>query len=88
MIKSILYSAFVVLLGSSSAFAEVISVPCVNGGGSGGWMLGGNLPKEYFPVVILGINQWVPRSVEAHPFYDPKATWNKYGTCAIAPSRQ
>lgn len=66
---------------------EILSVPCVNGGGSGGWMYEG-LPDEYFPLGLITANQWPTRSVADHPMYDPSASWNTYATCIIVPARQ
>jgi len=86
--KALFASLFVVALSTGPAAADTISVPCFNGGGSGGWMFGENVSKKYFPVVIIGINQWKPGMAKEHPDYDPAAPWNKYGTCAIVPSHE
>ncbi len=68
------------------ASAETLAVPCVNGGGSGGWMYE-NLPSHYFPLGLITVNEWPLRSINTHPNYDPKAPWNKYGTCVIVPAK-
>jgi hypothetical protein len=65
----------------------MLSVPCVNGGGSGGWMYE-NLPDEYFPLGLISANQWPLRSVPDHPMYDPDSPWDKYATCVIVPANQ
>jgi hypothetical protein len=66
---------------------EILSVPCFDGGGSGGWMYE-NLPDEYFPVGLVAANQWPTRSVRDHPMYNSEAPWNKYATCVIVPASQ
>ena len=66
---------------------EILSVPCFDGGGSGGWMYG-SLPDEYFPLGLIAANQWPLRSVADHPMYNPDAPWNKYATCVIVPASQ
>lgn len=76
----------VVLLLALPAAAETLAVPCVNGGGSGGWTFE-NLPSDYFPLGLITVNETPLRSVKDHPFYDSKAPWNKYGTCVIVPAR-
>ena len=65
----------------------ILSVPCVDGGGSGGWMYEG-LPDEYFPLGLITANQWPLRAVADHPMYNPNAPWNKYATCIIVPANQ
>ena len=65
----------------------ILSVPCFDGGGSGGWMYEG-LPDEYFPIGLITANQWPLRSVADHPMYNPDAPWNKYATCIIVPANQ
>lgn len=66
---------------------QILSVPCVDGGGSGGWMYEG-LPDKYFPLGLITANQWPSRSTSDHPMYDPDASWNTYATCVIVPARQ
>ena len=66
---------------------EIISVPCFDGGGSGGWMYE-NLPDEYFPLGFISANQWPIRSVSDHPMYNPDAPWNKYATYVVVPANQ
>ena len=66
---------------------EILSVPCFDGGGSGGWMYEG-LPNEYFPLGLITANQWPTRSVAEHPMYNPNALWNKYATCIVVPAHQ
>lgn len=66
---------------------EILSVPCVDGGGSGGWMYE-DLPDEYFPIGLVSANQWPTRSVADHPMYNPDSPWNKYATCVIVPANQ
>ena len=66
---------------------EILSVPCFDGGGSGGWMYEG-LPDEYFPLGLITANEWPLRSVADHPMYNPDAPWNKYATCIIVPASQ
>lgn len=72
---------------AAQSTTEILSVPCVDGGGSGGWMYE-NLPDEYFPLGLITANQWPLRSVADHPMYDPEAAWNTYATCIIVPARQ
>ena len=74
------------LIGVSPAEAKVLAVPCVNGGGSGGWMMSKPLPHRYYPIVILKVQEWPLRNASQHPSYNQKASWNKYGTCAIVAS--
>ncbi|MBD1848477.1 hypothetical protein [Leptolyngbya sp. FACHB-711] len=66
--------------------SAILSVPCVNGGGSGGWMYQ-NLPEHYFPIGLITVNEWSPRSIPEHSMYDPEALWSQYGTCIIVPAR-
>jgi hypothetical protein len=66
--------------------STILSVPCVNGGGSGGWMYEG-LPEHYFPIGLVTVNEWPLRSIPEHSMYDPEATWNEYGTCIIVPAK-
>ena len=66
---------------------EILSVPCFDGGGSGGWMYEG-LPDEYFPLGLIAANEWPLRSVADHPMYNPDAPWNKYATCIIVPANR
>ena len=65
----------------------ILSVPCFNGGGSGGWMYEG-LPDEYYPLGLITTNSWPLRSVSDHPMYNPNAPQNKYATCIIVPATQ
>ena len=66
---------------------EILSVPCFDGGGSGGWMYEG-LPDEYFPLGLITANEWPLCSVADHPMYNPDAPWNKYATCIIVPANR
>ena len=75
------------ILTGQQASAETIAIPCVNGGGSGGWMYSENLPSRYFPLGVITVNEWPLRSIATHPMYDRKAPWNKYGTCIVVPAR-
>ena len=65
----------------------ILSVPCFDGGGSGGWMYEG-LPTEYFPLGLIAVNEWSLRSVSDHPMYNPNAPRNKYATCIVVPANQ
>jgi hypothetical protein len=64
-----------------------LSVPCFDGGGSGGWMFGEEMPEHYFPIGIITVNGWPLRSIPDHPMYNPDAPWNEYGTCIIVPAK-
>jgi hypothetical protein len=66
--------------------STTLAVPCVDGGGSGGWMFEG-LPEHYFPLGMISVDEWPLRAIEKHPMYDPKSRWNRYGTCVIVPSK-
>ena len=65
----------------------ILSVPCFDGGGSGGWMYE-DLPAEYFPLGLISANEWPLRSASEHPMYNPDAPWNKYATCVVVPANQ
>ena len=70
--------------------AEIINVPCFDAGGSAGWVHTDNLPRSYYPIVLLGVSQLKPGFYESHPMYgerihalDPRI---KYGYCAYSTS--
>ncbi|MEM6256643.1 MAG: hypothetical protein AAF215_10885 [Cyanobacteria bacterium P01_A01_bin.123] len=71
--------------GSKSQSTQ-LSVPCVNGSGSGGWMYE-DLPTHYFPLGLITVNEWPLRSIPDHPMYDTNASWSTYGTCIIIPAK-
>lgn len=75
-----------VLLLTKPVFGETLAVPCVNGGGSGGWMFK-NLPDHYFPLGLIKVNESPVRSIKKHPMYVPNVPTNKYGTCVIVPAK-
>ena len=78
--------AFLLLLLANPVLGETLAVPCVNGGGSGGWMFK-NLPDHYFPLRLITVNESPVRSIERHPMFVPNVLTNKYGTCVIVPAR-
>ena len=69
--------------------AEIINIPCIDGGGSAGWIHADNLPSSYYPMVLLGVSQLKPGDYQSHPMYneftsrDPR---NKFGYCAYSTS--
>lgn len=65
---------------------DIVNIPCVDGGGSGGWMFEADTPEEYYPINILKVQQWAIRNYPDHPMYDPDDKFSKYGTCAIIPT--
>jgi hypothetical protein len=67
--------------------SATLSVPCVNGGGSGGWMYQPGMPEHYFPLGLINVNEWPLRSESKHPMYDPSNQRNKYATCIIVPAK-
>jgi len=89
-LRSIILSAIfaISVVSALPAYSEIITVPCYDGGGSGGWMFSDRLPKKYFPLTIVAVNEVPLRSIKDHPMYDPKAPWNKYGYCAVVPSHK
>ena len=78
--------AILLVLLSSPVFGKTLAVPCVNGGGSGGWMYS-NLPDHYFPLKLIKINKLPPSSIKVHPMYTPNISTNKYGTCIVIPAK-
>ena len=78
--------AISLVLLSNPVFGKTLSVPCVNGGGSGGWMFN-NLPDYYFPLKIIKINKLPPSSIKKHPMYVPNVFTNGYGTCIVIPAK-
>ena len=73
-------------INEASDGSATLSVPCVNGGGSGGWMYE-DLPGHYFPLGLINVNEWPLRSISDHPMYEPDVPWNTYGTCIIVPAK-
>ena len=69
--------------------AEIINVPCFDGGGSAGWVHTEDLPRSYYPMVLLGVSQLKPGDFQSHPMYneftsrDPR---NKFGYCDYSTS--
>jgi len=86
MKKLFLALSVLALIAPAAVKSETVAVPCFNGGGSGGWMYN-NLPKHYFPLGLITVNETPIRSIKAHPDYNPNAPWNKYGTCVIVPAK-
>lgn len=78
--------AISLVLLSSPVFGKTIEVPCVNGGGSGGWMFS-NLPGHYFPLKLIKINKLPQSSIKKHPMYVPNVFTNTYGTCIVIPAK-
>ena len=72
--------------------AEIINVPCQDAGGSAGWVHTDNLPRSYYPMVLLGVSQLKPGFYESHPMYDERIhaldPRIKYGYCAYSTSDQ
>ena len=72
--------------------AEIINVPCQDASGSAGWMHTDNLPRSYYPMVLLGVSQLKPGFYESHPMYDERIhaldPRIKYGYCAYSTSDQ
>ena len=67
--------------------AKIMTGPCKDGGGSGGWMFEANsIPDHHFPVVILSVSQMKPGQYSEHPMYDAPREWDRYGYCAISTS--
>jgi len=73
-------------LGAHPALSETLAVPCVNGGGSSGWMYN-SLPKHYFPLGLIAVNETPIRNVKNHPDFNPNYPWQKYATCVIVPAK-
>lgn len=65
---------------------KAISVPCMNGGGSGGWLFE-NLPQHYFPLTEVSVEEWPKHLAMKHPLYQANIPWNRYGTCKVIPSK-
>ena len=72
--------------------AEIINVPCQDASGSAGWMHTDNLPRSYYPMVLLGVSKLKPGFYESHPMYDERIhaldPRIKYGYCAYSTSDQ
>lgn len=85
----------------SIANAGTITVPCSNGGGSGGWMFGkpANLSENMFPLEIIEVKELPQGSKEeknhpdydeyihpGDPDYDGHGSFPRHGYCTISPA--
>ena len=79
-------------LNSQQALAEVVSLPCFNFGGSGGLMFGKQhkgeeIPRHWFPLVVVEVQEYPLRSRKDHPYYNQEKPEGLYATCAVVPAR-
>lgn len=89
--KSIFLAIFTasITLAMSSVSAESMTVPCYDGGGSGGWMFPSSIPESWFPLRTIKVRELHRGSKEErmHPDFDPQyAKFTRYGYCTVAPT--